>query len=123
MCDATASGIIWADAREAWGIIFAESSRDDAVFEGAAMETMEAYICPRRADWPVYDPALGEFVTCSGQDDDRESMLALSPEEAACRLCLLWRRFLIIICEVRPACNFAVMQYECLMRNVIVEEK
>ena len=70
-------------SRAVGDFIFAESSRDAAVFEGAAMETMEAYICPRRTDWPVYDPALGEFVTCSGQDDDRESMLELSAEEAA----------------------------------------
>ena len=63
--------------------IFAESSRDDAVFDGAAMQTMEAYICPRRTDWPVYDATVGEFVTCSGPDDDRESMLKLSATEAA----------------------------------------
>ena len=59
------------------------SSQDDAVYDAVPMQTQEAYVCPRKTDWPVYDPILGEYVTCTGPEDPRESMLELSEEEAA----------------------------------------
>ena len=56
--------------------------QDDTVHDAVAMQTQEAYACPRRIDWPVYDQEAGEYVACAGEDDRHESMLELSAEEA-----------------------------------------
>ena len=76
--------------------VYPESSQDDALCDAVTMETQEAYVCPRRTDWPVYDPILGEYVTCPGPEDPRESMLELSEEEAAslqlAEVCVDFRR-------------------------------
>ena len=51
--------------------------------DAVPMQTMEAYVCPRASDWPVFDSTGGEYVACSGLDDPRESMLNLTAAEAA----------------------------------------
>ena len=43
--------------------------------------TGEAYVSPRREDWPVYDETRRRYVTCTGKDDHRPSMLDLTSEE------------------------------------------
>ena len=55
---------------------------DDSIADAVDMETQEAYVCPRRSDWPVYDNSRGEYVESSGDTDLRESMLELSAPEA-----------------------------------------
>ena len=54
---------------------------DDSIADAVDMETQEAYVCPRRSDWPVYDNNTGEYVECTGDTDLRESMLELSASE------------------------------------------
>jgi len=56
---------------------------DDTIADVVRMQSQEAYVCPRKTDWPVYDCITGEYVECTGDADSRESMLELSPSEAA----------------------------------------
>ena len=70
-------------ARPICDFTYPESSQADAVAGAMPMESAEAYVCPRKTDWPVYDATSGEFVVCTGEDDIRESMLELTAAEAA----------------------------------------
>ena len=55
---------------------------DDNIVDAVAMQSQEAYVCPRRTDWPVFDTITGEYVHGNGDADERESMLELSEAEA-----------------------------------------
>ena len=39
--------------------VYPSSSQDDAIYDAVKMETQDAYVCPCRADWPVYDSTIG----------------------------------------------------------------
>jgi len=43
--------------------------------------TQEAYVCPRREDWPVFDEARVRYVSSRGPDDPRPSLLDLPADE------------------------------------------
>ena len=53
--------------------------RAGAQLQGFA--TQEAYICPRREDWPVFDEAQARYVSSRGADDPRPSLLDLPADE------------------------------------------
>ena len=59
------------------------SAEDRGRVELEQFKTREAYVCPRRQDWPVHDEADGRFVTSRGPDDPRPSLLDLPADEAS----------------------------------------